>query len=86
MSRVISEIAGFEPTSPKRNKVINALKGGKFNNMILLNNDNMITIPVIKDGQPSTANLQRVKVAISEEDIKNAGLTDADMRVAGATI
>lgn len=86
MSRVISEVAGFEPTSPKRNKVINALKGGKFNNMILLNNDNMITIPVIKDGQPSTANLQRIKVAISEEDIKNAGLTDDDMRVAGATI
>lgn len=86
MSRVVSEIAGFEAADPNRNKVINALKGGKFNNMILLNNDNMITIPVVKDGQPSTANLQRIKVAISEDDIKNAGLTEDDMKKAGATI
>lgn len=86
MSRVISEIAGFEAVDPNRNKVINALKGGKFNNMILLNNDNMITIPVVKDGQPSTVNLQRIKVAISEDDIKNAGLTEDDMKKAGATI
>ena len=86
MSRVISEIARFEAVDPNRNKVINALKGGKFNNMILLNNDNMITIPVVKDGQPSTANLQRIKVAISEDDIKNAGLTEDDMKKAGATI
>lgn len=86
MSRVLSEIAGFEAVDPNRNKVINALKGGKFNNMILLNNDNMITIPVVKDGQPSTANLQRIKVAISEDDIKNAGLTEDDMKKAGATI
>lgn len=86
MSRVVSEIAGFEAVDPNRNKVINALKGGKFNNMILLNNDNMITIPVIKNGQPSTANLQRIKVAISEDDIKNAGLTEDDMKKAGATI
>ncbi|MFR4671356.1 MAG: hypothetical protein ACLT69_16255 [Intestinibacter bartlettii] len=50
MSRVVSEIAGFEAVDPNRNKVINALKGGKFNNMILLNNDNMITIPVVKNG------------------------------------
>jgi hypothetical protein len=50
MSRVVSEIAGFEAVDPNRNKVINALKSGKFNNMILLNNDNMITIPVVKDG------------------------------------
>lgn len=86
MSRVVSEIAGFEAVDPDRNKVINALKGGKFNNMILLNNDNMITIPIVKDGQPSTANLQRIKVAISEDDIKNAGLTEDDMKKAGATI
>lgn len=86
MSRVVSEIAGFKAVDPNRNKVINALKGGKFNNMILLNNDNMITIPVVKDGQPSTANLQRIKVAISEDDIKNAGLTEDDMKKAGATI
>lgn len=86
MSRVVSEIAGFEAVDSNRNKVINALKGGKFNNMILLNNDNMITIPVVKDGQPSTANLQRIKVAISEDDIKNAGLTEDDMKKAGATI
>lgn len=86
MSRVVSEIAGFEAVDPNRNKVINALKGGRFNNMILLNNDNMITIPVVKDGQPSTVNLQRIKVAISEDDIKNAGLTEDDMKKAGATI
>lgn len=86
MSRVVSEIAGFEAVDPNRNKVINALKGGRFNNMILLNNDNMITIPVVKNGQPSTANLQRIKVAISEDDIKNAGLTEDDMKKAGATI
>lgn len=86
MSRVVSEIAGLEAVDPNRNKVINALKGGKFNNMILLSNDNMITIPVIKNGQPSTANLQRIKVAISEDDIKNAGLTEDDMKKAGATI
>lgn len=86
MSRVVSEIAGFEAVDPNRNKVINALKGGKFNNMILLSNDNMITIPVVKNGQPSTAILQRIKVAISEDDIKNAGLTEDDMKKAGATI
>jgi hypothetical protein len=30
--------------------------------------------------------LQRIKVAISEDDIKNAGLTEDDMKKAGATI
>ncbi|MFR4671357.1 MAG: hypothetical protein ACLT69_16260, partial [Intestinibacter bartlettii] len=30
--------------------------------------------------------MQRIKVAISEDDIKNAGLTEDDMKKAGATI
>lgn len=85
-SRVISEIAGFESVDPSRNKVINALKSGKFNNMILMSNDYMMTLPTIENGEQSTLNLQNIKVAISEDDIKNAGLTNDDMKKAGAVV
>lgn len=85
-SRVISEIAGFESVGPSRNKVINALKSGNFNNMILMSNDYMMTLPTIENGKQSTLNLQNIKVAISEDDIKNAGLTDDDMKKAGAVV
>lgn len=85
-SRVISEIAGFESVGPSRNKVINALKSGNFNNMILMSNDYMMTLPTIENGEQSTLNLQNIKVAISEDDIKNAGLTDDDMKKAGAVV
>lgn len=85
-SRVISEIAGFESVGPGRNKVINALKSGNFNNMILMSNDYMMTLPTIENGEQSTLNLQNIKVAISEDDIKNAGLTDDDMKKAGAVV
>lgn len=85
-SRVISEIAGFESVGPGRNKVINALKSGNFNNMILMSNDYMMTLPTVENGEQSTLNLQNIKVAISEDDIKNAGLTDDDMKKAGAVV
>lgn len=85
-SRVISEIAGFESVGPSRNKVINALKSGNFNNMILMSNDYMMTLPTIENGEQSTLNLQNIKVAISEDDIENAGLTDDDMKKAGAVV
>lgn len=85
-SRVISEIAGFESVCTGRNKVINALKSGNFNNMILMSNDYIMTLPTIENGEQSTLNLQNIKVAISEDDIKNAGLTDDDMKKAGAVV
>lgn len=85
-ARAISEIAGFESACPSTNKVINALKSGNFNNMILMSNDYMMTLPTIENGEQSTLNLQNIKVAISEDDIKNAGLTDDDMKKAGAVV
>lgn len=91
MSRIISGIAGFNPSEPEnakgsRNKVLNNLKSGNFNNIILLSNSRILTIPSIKDGQPTTLNVQEVKVAIDDADLKRLGITDADMQKAGARI
>lgn len=89
MSRIIPSIAGFytkEPENAKgsRNKVLNNLKAGNFTNMILLSNGRILSVPTLKDGKPSTLNVQEVKVAISDEDVKRLGLTDADMKKANA--
>jgi hypothetical protein len=51
-----------------------------------MSNDYMMTLPTIENGEQSTLNLQNIKVAISEDDIKNAGLTDDDMKKAGAVV
>jgi len=62
MSRIVSGIAGFNPSEPEnakgsRNKVLNNLKAGNFTNMILLSNGRILTVPSIKDGQPTTLNV-----------------------------
>lgn len=80
MSNTVLSVAGLEHNNKSRNRVENALKAGKFNNMILLSNDNMITLPTASGSK----NIQRLKVAVSEQDILNAGLTVSDMRKAGA--
>lgn len=91
MSRIISGIAGFNPAEPEnakgsRNKILNNLKSGNFNNMILLSNGRILTIPSIKNGQPTTLNVQEVKVAIDDADLKRLGITEADMQKAGAKV
>lgn len=84
MSRVVSDIAGFEPVATGRNKISNALKSGKLNNMILMSSNNILSLPTTKNGQPSTNNMQAIKVAISEQDLEDLGITESDLKIAGA--
>lgn len=89
MSRIVSGIAGFSPKEPEettgsRNKVLNNLKAGNFTNMILMSNDKVLVVPTIKNGKQTSLMVQQVKVAISDDDVKRLGLTDADMKKAMA--
>lgn len=89
MTRIVAGIAGFDPKEPEtvkssRNKVLNNLKAGNFTNMILLSNDNILSVPTIKNGQANTLNVMQVNVAVSDNDVKKLGLTDFDMQKAGA--
>ena len=77
MSRVIAGIAGFEPTQSRRSKVLQSIKSGALNNMILLSSNRIVSIPGL--------NTLEVKVAISDADAKRLGLTDNDLKDADAT-
>lgn len=77
MSRVIAGIAGFEPTQSRRSKVLQSIKSGALNNMILLSSNRIVSIPGL--------NVLEVKVAISDADAKRLGLTDNDLKDADAT-
>lgn len=86
-TRSIAAIAGLTPTTSGRSKFLNELKGGGLNNMIVLSNDRMITIPVKdKFGNDTSLNMQTVRVAISADEAKSRGLTDNDMKQAGAVL
>lgn len=86
-TRSIAAIAGLNPTPSGRSKFLNELKGGGLNNMIVLSNDRMITIPVKdKFGNDTSLNMQTVRVAISADEAKSRGLTDNDMKLAGAVL
>lgn len=77
MSRVIAGVAGFEPTQSRRSKVLQNIKSGALNNMILLSSNRIVSIPGL--------NTLEVKVAISDADAKRLGLTDNDLKDADAT-
>lgn len=77
MSRIIARIAGFEPTQSRRSKVLQSIKSGALNNMILLSSNRIVSIPGL--------NVLEVKVAISDADAKRLGLTDNDLKDADAT-
>lgn len=77
MSRVIAGVAGFEPTQSRRSKVLQSIKSGALNNMILLSSNRIVSIPGL--------NVLEVKVAISDADAKRLGLTDNDLKDADAT-
>lgn len=77
MSRVIAGVAGFEPTQSRRSKVLQSIKSGALNNMILLSSNRIVSIPGL--------NALEVKVAISDADAKRLGLTDNDLKDADAT-
>ena len=77
MSRVIAGVAGFEPTQSRRSKVLQSIKSGALNNMILLSSNRIVSIPGL--------NTLEVKVAISDADAKRLGLTDNDLKDADAT-
>ena len=86
-TRSIAAIAGLNPTASGRSKFLNELKGGGLNNMIVLSNNRMITIPVKdKFGNDTSLNMQTVRVAISADEAKARGLTDSDMKQAGAVL
>lgn len=76
MSRVIAGVAGFEPTQSRRSKVLQSIKSGALNNMILLSSNRIVSIPGL--------NTLEVKVAISDADAKRLGLTDNDLKDADA--
>lgn len=88
-TRTVAALAGFNPsdgsTSAGRNRFLNELKGGGFNNMIVLGNERILTVPTVNaHGEPTTANYQTIRVAISADEAKQRGLTDEDMKDAGA--
>lgn len=77
MSRVIAGVAGFEPTQSRRSKVLQSIKSGALNNIILLSSNRIVSVPGL--------NTLEVKVAISDVDAKRLGLTDNDLKDADAT-
>lgn len=79
-TRYIANIAGYNPVDAGRNKVENALKSGKLVNMVVLGNNNIMSIPTA-DG--SAVNTQNVKVAVPVSTVKNAGLSYGEMMRAG---
>lgn len=86
-TRTVAALAGFNPatTGGGRNRFLNELKGGGFNNMIVLGNERILTVPTVNaHGEPTTANYQTIRVAISADEAKQRGLTDQDMKDAGA--
>jgi hypothetical protein len=86
-TRSIAAIAGLNPTPSGRSKFLNELKGGGLNNMIVLSNERILTIP-IKDrfGKDTSLSMQTIRVAISADEAKARGLTDSDMKQAGAVL
>lgn len=85
VTRGISAIAGFDSQDSNRNKFLNELKGGGFNNMIVMGNERTLTLPSSdSQGNFTTTNYQTVRVAISADEAKARGLTDEDMKQAGA--
>ena len=86
-TRSIAAIAGFTPQESERNKFLNELKGGGFNDLIVMGNERLLTLPTVnRQGDISTINLQTVRVAISADEAKARGLTDNDMKQAGAVL
>ena len=86
-TRSIAAIAGFTPQESERNKFLNELKGGGFNDLIVMGNEKLLTIPTVdRQGNISTTNLQTIRVAISADEAKARGLTDNDMKQAGAVL
>ena len=86
-TRSIAAIAGLNPTASGRSKFLNELKSGGLNNMIVLGNERIITVPT-KDrfGNDTSLNMQTIRVAISADEAKARGLTDNDMKQAGAVL
>lgn len=86
-TRSIAAIAGLNPTPSGRSKFLNELKGGGLNNMIVLSNERILTIP-IKDrfGKDTSLSMQTIRVAISADEAKARGLTDSDMKQVGAVL
>lgn len=83
--RFLSGVAGFQiKDNTGRKKVYDALKSNQLNDMILLSNDQMISVPSIKNGEPSTINALNIRVAISDKDLKRLGITESDMKQTGA--
>lgn len=87
-TRTIAGIAGLNPSDSAagRNKFLNELKSGGITNLIVLGNERIMTIPTVNSqGDPDDMAIQTVRVAISDEQLKQKGLTDQDMRNIGAT-
>ena len=65
-TRSIAAIAGLNPTPSGRSKFLNELKGGGLNNMIVLSNERILTIP-IKDrfGKDTSLSMQTIRMALS---------------------
>lgn len=83
--RFLSGVAGFQiKDNTGRKKVYDALKSNQLNDIILLSNDQLISVPSIKNGEPSTINALNIKVAISDKDLKRLGITESDMKQTGA--
>ena len=79
-TRYVANIAGYNAVDPGRNKVENALKSGKLVGMVVLDNNNIMSIPT---AEGSTVNTQNLKVAVPVSTVKNAGLDYGEMVRAG---
>lgn len=87
VSDAVLKLSGYDNSAnPARNKFINQLKTNGFNNAIVFGNERILTIPIVtKDGKQSSYNLQTVRVAISDDEIKQKGLDAANMMAVGAS-
>lgn len=86
-TNAVARIAGYTNLDTSAQlKFLNYLKGGSFNNAIVLGNERILTVPTLDaSGNPSTLNLQTISVAIPESQISACGLTNVDMQKIGAT-
>lgn len=81
---VVSKIAGYKPIEPRIDKLRKAIKDGKLTNVILQQGNNILTLPVNKNGEIQPNSSQVITVAIPQSQLDALGITDADMIISGA--
>lgn len=80
---VISNIANYNYVASGKDKVRDALKSGRLTNMIVMQGNNIITLPRNNGEEVTPYSSQIITVAIPQSQLEALGITDQDMLVAG---